>query len=136
MFCKKHLGQIKIPVFRVTQPYLSLQVNPRVFHVFWKKYNFMHFAKRNAFSKCMKLLFFPQIIIFLLPKRARKTRFAQEYMGDFPANTDSFLHPYERSVLFVGHMQTVQTQIRHGCQWFWFYKAMLVMIPVFYQLNP
>ena len=36
----------KIPVFRV-----NLLVKPRFFfQVFWKKYNFMHFERRNAFK--------------------------------------------------------------------------------------
>ena len=32
----------KIPVFRITLPYLDLLVLPRIFQVLWKKYNFMH----------------------------------------------------------------------------------------------
>ena len=41
----------KIPVFMVTRFYLNLLVKPRnFFHVFWKKYNFMHFERRNAFQ--------------------------------------------------------------------------------------
>ena len=39
----------KIPVFRVTRPYLNLLVKPRiVFRLSGKKYNFMHFERRNA----------------------------------------------------------------------------------------
>ena len=40
----------KIPVLRVTQPYLNLLVKPRIFfQVFSKEYNFMHFERRNTF---------------------------------------------------------------------------------------
>ena len=36
----------KIPVFRVTGPYLNLPVKPRIFFRFYgKKYNFMHFER-------------------------------------------------------------------------------------------
>ena len=35
------VGQIKIPVFRVTRPYHNLLVKPRIFQVFWGKYIFM-----------------------------------------------------------------------------------------------
>ena len=46
------IGQIKkIPVFRVAPPYLNLLVKPRIFFRFsGKKYNFMHFERRNAFQ--------------------------------------------------------------------------------------
>ena len=40
----------KIPVFRVTRPYLDLPVKPRIFQVFWTKYNFMHFERQFAFQ--------------------------------------------------------------------------------------
>ena len=40
----------KIPVFRVTGPYLNL-MKPRIFSGFsGKKYNFIHFERRNAFQ--------------------------------------------------------------------------------------
>ena len=46
------LGQIKkIPLFRVIRHYLNLLVKPRIlFRVSEKKYNFMHFERRNAFQ--------------------------------------------------------------------------------------
>ena len=50
----------KIPVFRVTQPYLNLLVNLEFFSGFLEKYNFMHFARHFCLSKCIKLLFFPE----------------------------------------------------------------------------
>ena len=41
----------KIPVFRVTQPYLNLLVKPRIcFRFSEKKNNFMHFESQNAFQ--------------------------------------------------------------------------------------
>ena len=41
----------KIPVFRVTRPYLNLLVKPRIFIGFLgKTYNFMHFERQNAFQ--------------------------------------------------------------------------------------
>ena len=43
----------KIPVFRVTGPYLNLLVKPRIFlrlFFFLEKYNFMHFERENAFQ--------------------------------------------------------------------------------------
>ena len=40
------LGQIKIPVFRVTRPYLNLLMKPRIsFRLSGQKYNFMHFER-------------------------------------------------------------------------------------------
>ena len=49
----------KIPVFRVTLPYLNLLVKPRIFFKFSRKiYNFMH-----CLSKCIKLYFFQKKII-------------------------------------------------------------------------
>ena len=69
---KLHLGQNKkIPVFRVTRPYLNLLVKPRIFlFFFWKIYNFMHFER---LSKCIKLYFFPKkkrkkVCVTTLPK--------------------------------------------------------------------
>ena len=50
MICTLHdcsLGQIKkIPVFRVTRPYLNLLLKPRFFLGFLEKLNFMHFERR------------------------------------------------------------------------------------------
>ena len=40
----------KIPVFRVTRPCLNFLVKPRIFKVFWKKNNFMHFERPFAFQ--------------------------------------------------------------------------------------
>ena len=41
----------KIPVFRVTRPYLNLMVKPRSFFMFsGKKYNVMHFERHFAFQ--------------------------------------------------------------------------------------
>ena len=43
----------KIPVLRVTRPYLNLNLlmKPRIlFSGFLKKYNFMHFERQNAFQ--------------------------------------------------------------------------------------
>ena len=48
----------KIPVFRVTQPYLNLLVKPRFFSGFLKKYNFMHFERP---FKMHKIIFFSRI---------------------------------------------------------------------------
>ena len=39
----------KLPVFRVTRPYLNLLLNPRIFSGFLEKiYNFMDFERQNA----------------------------------------------------------------------------------------
>ena len=47
----KFAGVIKIPVFRVTRPYLHLLVKPRSFYRFsGKKYNFMYFERHLAFQ--------------------------------------------------------------------------------------
>ena len=40
----------KIPVFRVTQPYLNLLAKPRFFSGCLEKHNFMHFERQNAFQ--------------------------------------------------------------------------------------
>ena len=48
----------KQAVLRVTLPYLNLLVKPRFFKVFWKKYNFMYFERRN--SEMLKIKFFPR----------------------------------------------------------------------------
>ena len=49
----------KIPVFRVTWPYLNFLVKPRTFSRFsGKKYNYIHFERQNAFQKFIKLYFF------------------------------------------------------------------------------
>ena len=47
-----------IYMFRVTRPYLNSLVKPRiVFRISEKKYNFMHFKRRNAFFKMHKIYF-------------------------------------------------------------------------------
>ena len=49
--CDGHKAKKKLLGFRVTRPYLNLLVNPRIFFRFsGKKYNFMHFDRRNAFQ--------------------------------------------------------------------------------------
>ena len=47
----------KIPVFRVTRPYLNSLVKPRFFSGFLEKYNFMH--------ACIKLYFFQKKNVYL-----------------------------------------------------------------------
>ena len=65
------------PMFRVTGPYLNFVVKPRIFFRYsGKKYNFMHFERRNkitffskCLSKCIKLYFFQKkICVPTLPK--------------------------------------------------------------------
>ena len=57
--CFRLEGQIKMPVFRVTQPYPNLLVKPRFFSGFLGgKYNFMHFERLKCLSKCIRLYFF------------------------------------------------------------------------------
>ena len=54
------LGQIKIPVFRVTRPYLNLLMKPRIiFRFSGQKYNFMHFER---LFKMPKIIFFQEKI--------------------------------------------------------------------------
>ena len=47
-------------MFRATQPYLNLLVKPRIFFRFsGKKYNLMHFERRNDFQN-VETIFFPR----------------------------------------------------------------------------
>ena len=51
----------KIPVFRVTQPYINLLVKPRIFFRFsGKKNNFIHFERQNLFKIHKIVFFFPE----------------------------------------------------------------------------
>ena len=48
-----------IPVFRVTQFYLNLLVQHRIFSGFLEiKYNSMYFERRNAFQNALDYIFF------------------------------------------------------------------------------
>ena len=70
-------NKIKIPVFRVTQPYLSLMVKPGFFfQVFWKKYNFMHFERR-------KVIFFPEKINKIIYSQTSIIRSARDRRNPF-----------------------------------------------------
>ena len=59
LFLKGKLGQLKkIPVFRVTRPYLNLLVKPGIFFRFSeKKKIFMHFERQNAFQNAYFFFF-------------------------------------------------------------------------------
>ena len=69
----------KIPVFRVTRPYLNLLVKPRIFFKFSGKKNIfvMHFERQIRLSKCIKLYLSPpppkKICVPTLPKIFRPT---------------------------------------------------------------
>ena len=52
------LGQIKIPLFKVTRPYINLLVKPRSFSGLLKKCNFMHFERQMPLK--MHIFFFPE----------------------------------------------------------------------------
>ena len=57
----QHLGQIrKIPVFRVTRPYLNLLVKPRIFSGCLEKYIILRILKGEMPFKMHKIIFFPK----------------------------------------------------------------------------
>ena len=47
----------KIPVLRVTRPYLNLLVKPRIFSGFLENIKIYAFCKAKCLSKCIKLFF-------------------------------------------------------------------------------
>ena len=62
----------KIPVFRVTRPYLNLLVKPRLFS---------GFLERIPLSKCIKLYFFPE----------KKNNLKQDKFDNFYPPTKGYL---------------------------------------------
>ena len=53
---------MKIPVFRVTQPYINLLVEPRIFFMFSGKSKILYILKGKMPFKMDKIAFFPEKI--------------------------------------------------------------------------
>ena len=54
----------KVPVFRVTRPYLNFP-NLDFFQLLWKKCNFMHFERQDAFQNALNYIFSRNFFFFL-----------------------------------------------------------------------
>ena len=55
--CIPYTTELQAPVVRVKRLYINLLVKHKIFPVFWKIYNCMHFEKKNAFHNAKYYIF-------------------------------------------------------------------------------